>query len=151
MPALNATTGMPAAMAFFTAGAMAGGSGSVTAMPSTLLSMAIWMSVACFPESGSEEYLKSTLSFAAAACAPLRMMSQNVSPGAPCVTIAIVIGGVSAFPAPTALAALCSASLPPVLLHAAAVSATRASAAVHFAFLHLAICWVLSGSEGGEV
>jgi hypothetical protein len=52
MPALNATTGMPAAMAFFTAGAMAGGSGSVTAMPSTLLSMALWMSVACLPSRG---------------------------------------------------------------------------------------------------
>jgi hypothetical protein len=139
MPAVNATTGMPAAMAFFTAGAMAGGSGSVTAMPSTLLSMALWMSVACLPESGSEEYLKSTLSFAAAACAPLRMMSQKVSPGAPCVTIAIVILGVSALPAPTALFALSSACLPPVLLQPASTRATPATSAAQRSLVVLAM------------
>ena len=81
MPALNATTGMPAAIAFRTAPASAGGSGRVTAMPSTLLSIALWIRVACLPESGSAEYFRSTLSLLAAAWAPLRMMSQKVSPG----------------------------------------------------------------------
>jgi hypothetical protein len=40
MPALNATTGMPASVAAFTAGARVSGRASVTAMPSTLLSTA---------------------------------------------------------------------------------------------------------------
>ena len=40
--------------------------------------------------SGSLEYLSVTLSLAAAAVAPARMMSQNVSPGAAWVIIAIV-------------------------------------------------------------
>src|ERR671937_370724 len=98
MPSLRATAGMPAAMAFFTVGASAGGSGRGTAMPSTFLSMALWIRVACLPESGSEEYLSVTLSLAAAAWAPLRMMSQKVSLGAPWVTIAMVIFGVLALP-----------------------------------------------------
>src|SRR5689334_15831602 len=72
MPALNATTGIPAAMAFFTAGSRAGGSGRVTARPSTLLSIALWIRLAWLAEVGSDEYLRVTLSFAAAAWAPLR-------------------------------------------------------------------------------
>jgi hypothetical protein len=119
MPALKAITGMAASMAFFTVGAIAGGSGRVTAMPSTLLSIALWMRVACFPESGSEEYLSVTLSLAAAAWAPLRMMSQNVSLGAPWVTMAIVMFGVLALPA-LAVWVFSSDFLPPELLQAAA-------------------------------
>src|SRR5215211_2943149 len=99
MPALKATTGMPASMAFWTAGAIAGGSGRVTAMASTLASIALWIRVACLPESGSAEYWNLTLSLAAAASAPLRMMSQKVSPGAPWVIMATVISGVFALPA----------------------------------------------------
>src|SRR6266540_3628962 len=56
------------------------------------------------------------------------MMSQNVSPGAPCVTIAIVIRGVSAFPAPM-FALPSSAFLPPPLLHAPAVTARLTTSA----------------------
>ena len=96
MPAFSATTGIPAAMAFFTAGIRAGGSGRVTAIPSTLLSMALWIRFAWLPDDGSDEYFRSTLSFAAAALAPFWMMSQKVSPGAPWVIIATVIFGVSA-------------------------------------------------------
>src|SRR6266568_7074997 len=117
MPVLNATAGMPAAMAFFTAGPIAGGSGRVNAMPSTLLSMALWMRLAWLPELGSDEYFSVTLSFAAAAFAPLRMMSQNVSPGAAWVIIANVMCGVFAVPAAIWLEA-CSAFLPPEPLHA---------------------------------
>ena len=39
-PALNMTTGIPAATAFWMVGQMAAGSGSVTAMPATLLLIA---------------------------------------------------------------------------------------------------------------
>src|SRR6266550_5686034 len=98
MPALKATTGMPAAMAFFTTGAIAGGSGRVTAIPSTLLSMALWTRLAWLPDDGSDEYLSVTLSLAEAASAPLRMMSQKVSPGAAWVTMAKVMRGVLALP-----------------------------------------------------
>src|SRR4029450_3760204 len=104
MPALKATTGMPASTAFFTVGAIAGGSGGGTGMGSTLEAIAFWIRVACFPESGSEEYWNLTLSLAAAASAPLRMMSQNVSPGAPWVTIWTVISGVLGCPAVAAAA-----------------------------------------------
>src|SRR6266545_4036064 len=140
MPALNATTGMPAAMAFFTAGMSAGGSGSVTAMPSTLLSMALWIRLAWLPDDASDEYLKVTLSFAEAASAPLRMMSQNVSPGAPWVTMAIVMRGVVALPAETPPVSS-SDFLPPVLLHAAPASARIAISAVPAArLLDLNMC-----------
>src|SRR5438270_1535518 len=101
MPALNATTGMPAAIAFLTTGSSAGGSGRVTASPSTLLSIARWIRLALLAEVGSDEYLSVTLSLPAAAWAPLRMMSQNVSPGAAWVTIAKVICGVLALPPDT--------------------------------------------------
>src|SRR3954469_23433787 len=114
---------MPAAIAFFTAGARAGGSGSVTAIPSTLESIADWIRLAWLPDDGSAEYLSSTLSLAAAAVAPLRMMSQKVSPGAPCVTIATVIFGVFALPAAAPPAVPVSAFLPPELLQPAAATA----------------------------
>src|SRR5439155_17682617 len=104
------------------------GSGIVTAIPSTLLSIALWMRFAWLPDDGSDEYFRSTLSFAAAAFAPFWMMSQNVSPGAPCVTIAIVIRGVSAFPAPI-FALPSSAFLPPPLLHAPAITARLTTSA----------------------
>src|SRR4051812_35203751 len=89
-PALNATTGIPAVAAAWAAGPMASGEGSVVAMPSTLLSTAFWIRVACLPASGSLEYFSVTLRFLAAASAPLRILSQNVSPGDSCVTIAVV-------------------------------------------------------------
>ena len=47
-PALNMTTGIPAATAFLIDGQIACGLGSVTAMPSTLLLIASWISVACW-------------------------------------------------------------------------------------------------------
>jgi hypothetical protein len=78
MPALKATTGMPASTAFLTVGPIAGGSGRVTAMAATLASIAFWIRVACLLESGSEEYWSLMLSLAAAASPPLRSMSQNV-------------------------------------------------------------------------
>src|SRR5208282_5903520 len=89
-PALNMTTGIPAALAALTVGQMAAGAGSVTAMPLTLLLIASVISWACLVGSGSLEYLSVMLSLAAAAVAPARMMSQKVSPGAACVIIAIV-------------------------------------------------------------
>ena len=61
------------------------------------------------------------LSFLAAVSAPLRMRSQKVSPGGPCVTIATVKRGVSAWPAP--IPESDDRGLPPVLEHA--VIATR--------------------------
>ena len=48
MPALNMTTGIPAALAFWIVGHSACGSGSVTAMPSTWLLIASWISWACW-------------------------------------------------------------------------------------------------------
>ena len=139
MPALKATTGMPASMAFCTAGAIAGGSGRVTAMPSTLASIALWIRVACLPESGSAEYWNLTLSLAAAASAPLRMMSQKVSPGAPWVIMATVISGVFAWPA-LAPAAGASSCLPPVSLQAAAASSSTASSATRIGCLR---SWII--------
>src|SRR3954464_4884002 len=91
---------MPAAIAFLMVPARAPVFGSVTAMPSTFLSIAAWISWACLVASGSFEYCSSTLSLAAAASAPLRMMSQKVSPGAWWVIMATVILGVFATPAP---------------------------------------------------
>ncbi len=59
MPELNATTGIFASPASLTAPASASGVASVVAMPSTLESMAFWISVACLPGSGSLEYFRS--------------------------------------------------------------------------------------------
>ncbi len=90
-PALNIETGMPAATAFLIAPPSAPVLGLVTAMPSTFLSIAAWMSCACLVASGSFVYSSFTPSFAEAASAPLRMMSQKVSPGAWWVIMATVI------------------------------------------------------------
>ncbi len=84
------TTGIPAAVAFWIVGQMAAGSGSVTAMPSTLLLIASWIRLDCWVGSSLFEYLTVMLSLAAAAVAPARMMSQKVSPGEACVIMAIV-------------------------------------------------------------
>src|SRR3954447_199640 len=135
MPALNATTGMPAAIAFLIAGSIAGGSGIVTAIPSTLESIAAWIRLAWLPDDGSDEYLNSTLSFPDATVAPLRMMSQNVSPGAPCVTIAIVSFGVFALPAAAPPAEPVSAALPPDWLQPVATARTAAARAARAARL----------------
>src|SRR3954468_11354595 len=127
-PALNIVTGMPAAIAFLIVAPRAPVFGSVTAMPSTFLSIAAWISCACFDASASLEYCSFTLSFAEAASAPLRMMSQNVSPGAWWVIMATVICGVLALPA--LLAAEASvAFLPPDDEQAASPVAATASTA----------------------
>ena len=89
MPELRPTSGIPASPADFTAPASASGVTRVDAMPSTLLSTALWMSWACLDASGSFEYLSSMPSFFAACCAPALILSQNVSPGVSCVTNAI--------------------------------------------------------------
>ena len=96
MPVLNATTGIPASFAAAIESFSVSGDSSVTAMPSTLLSTAFWIRVASPGAVGSLEYLRSMLSLAAATCAPARTLSQNESPGASWVTIAMVNLGVSA-------------------------------------------------------
>jgi hypothetical protein len=89
-PALNMTTGMPAALALPIVGHSAAGLGSVTAIPPTWLLIASVMSWACWVGSSLLEYLRLMLSLAAAAVAPALMMSQKVSPGEACVIMAIV-------------------------------------------------------------
>ncbi len=84
------TTGMPAAVAFLIVGHSAVGLGSVTAMPLTWLLIASVISWDCFVGSGSAEYFSVMLSLAAAAVAPARMRSQNVSPGSAWVIMATV-------------------------------------------------------------
>src|SRR5580704_15872313 len=170
-PALNMTTGMPAARAFWMVGQMAAGFGSVTAMPATWLLIASVIRLACLVGSGSEEYLSETLSLAAAARAPWRMMSQKVSPGAACVIMAIVYCGVVAWPAATPVpapsVASCAASFPPVALQAARTRARTRSSAVPTARLgDLNICgtsgflddvpgcgwpWPVRSGGGGEM
>ena len=122
-------TGIPAAIAFLITALSAGVFGSVTAIPSTFLSMAAWISWACLVASGSEEYWTSMLSFVAAAVAPLRMRSQKVSPGAAWVIIATVsFGPAAAAPAAGAAADEVSAALPPE--DEQAVRASAAASAV---------------------
>ena len=58
MPELKVSTGMPAATAFLIEGMSASGVTRVVAMPSTLESMAFWISTACLLASGSEEYFR---------------------------------------------------------------------------------------------
>jgi hypothetical protein len=72
------------------AGPTASGKARVTAMPSTLLSTAFLTSVASWPWSGLLEYRRSMFSCLAAAWAPLRTLSQNVSPGTSWVIISMV-------------------------------------------------------------
>ncbi len=74
--------------------------------------MAFWMNVDCSLMLIEPEYLKSTLSLAAASWAPFWIWSQKTSPGGAWVTMAIVRRGTSV----AAGAALCA---PPWLLHAA--------------------------------
>ncbi len=122
---------MPAATAFLMASPMAPVLGSVTAMPSGFLSMAAWMSWACLVASGSFVYWKSTPSLAAAASAPLRMRSQNVSPGAWWVTMMIVIVfSAAAAPPPEAD----DSALPPPLHAARTIVAEAATAVAAIAF-----------------
>src|SRR4051812_22477839 len=132
---------MPAAIAFLMAAPSAPVFGSVTAMPSTFLSIAAWISCACLLASGSLEYCSSTLSFAEAASPPLRMMSQNVSPGAWWVVMATVIFGVFATPA-LAAEEVSVAFLPPDDEQAerasAALSATAANATGFERFIWIA-------------
>ena len=52
----------------------------LTAMPSTLLSMAFWMNVDWVGMSPELEYLHCTLSVFAASCAPFLITSKNASP-----------------------------------------------------------------------
>ena len=54
-PALNMTTGMPAARAFWIVGHSAWGFGSVTAMPLTWALTASWIRAACLVGSSSLE------------------------------------------------------------------------------------------------
>ena len=89
-PGLNATTGIPASAAFFATGITASGLDRVTAMPSTLLSIAFCTSVACSGPCSLFEYFRAMPWFAAAASAPARILSQNVSPAASWVIIAMV-------------------------------------------------------------
>ena len=90
MPELKATTGIFALSALCTAPLSASGVARVVAMPSTLESTAFWISVACLAGSGSLEYFRVMPSFLAACWAPALILSQNVSPGVSCVTIAMV-------------------------------------------------------------
>ena len=90
MPELKATTGIFAAVAALTAPVRASGVASVVAMPSTLESIAFWISVACLPGSGSAEYFSVIPLFLAAWLAPALILSQKVSPGVSWVTIANV-------------------------------------------------------------
>src|SRR5918992_1027940 len=89
-PELNATTGMPRSAAAFAAGPTCSTWASVTASPSTWLSIAFCTSVACSGAWAPFEYFRSTLCARAASSAPARIRSQNVSPGCSWVTIAIV-------------------------------------------------------------
>ena len=90
MPGLNATTGMPASAAFFAAGITASALDSVTAMPSTLLSIAFCTSVACSGPFSVVRVLEVDAVRPAASSAPARILSQNVSPGCSWVIIAMV-------------------------------------------------------------
>src|SRR3978361_1119528 len=119
---------MPAALAFKIVGRRASGLGVIPAIPSTLASIAAWISVACLVTSPSPEYSKSTLSLAAAAFAPLMMVSKNASPAGAWLIIAIFMGGVvAAGPAPE-LSLLLGAAPPP--LHAAVITSRAAIGAV---------------------
>src|SRR3954462_2729534 len=81
--------------------------------------MAFWISVASLPASGSLEYFR-VIPWSFAACsAPFRILSQNVSPGASWVTIAMVYF----FPSDELFCA------PPWLLQAASAAAPTATTA----------------------
>src|SRR3569833_17892 len=82
------------------------------------------------------------MSFAAADCAPFCTMSQNASPWAECVTMAILRRGP---PLPLrALVACSSAFFPPELLHALSASSPARAAAITFRFISVGL---LSGAR----
>src|SRR6478752_4459226 len=150
MPVLNATVGIPAAVAAAIESFSVSGDRRVTAIPSTLLSTAFCRRVASPGAVGSAEYFRSMLSFAAATVAPARILSQNESPAGAWVTIAIVNRGVSATAPPpplagapvpaTAAAADSAAAFPPVELQAVSASAAATATAVSpRAFLRIVI------------
>ncbi len=134
-PELKATTGMFLAIAALTAGAIASGLASVRAMPLTPLSIAVCTRLAWFGASGSLEYRSSMLSLSAAAWAPLRMRSQNESPGTSWVIIATVTRGVFAWPAP--MPPPDSWGLPPVLEHDAIPTTSTLAPAIAASRLNL--------------
>ena len=90
VPELKLSTGMPAAIAFFTVGIRASGVTRVVAIPSTFESIAFWISTACLLASGSAEYFNVDPVSLAACSAPARIRSQNVSPGVSWVIMAKV-------------------------------------------------------------
>jgi hypothetical protein len=90
-------------------------------MPSTLLSIAFWIKVDWSGICPELEYLNSTLSFAAASCAPFLITSKNASPSGAWLIIAKVRRGKPFAAGPLWLAA------PPLLLHAAVASANAAA------------------------
>src|SRR6478752_4259981 len=126
------TTGMPASTAFLIGSVSAAGSGMLTAMPSTLLSMAFWIRLACSGIDPEPLYLNSTLSLVAASVAPFWMTSKKVSPAGAWLIIAKVYCGVSTVPPPLAapLAGVSLAAAPPLLLHAAVISSRPAAAPI---------------------
>ena len=77
-------------MAFLATGATWDRLESVTAMPSTLESIAFCTSVACSGPFSLLEYFRSMPCVAAASLAPARILSQNVSPACSWVIIAKV-------------------------------------------------------------
>src|SRR5918992_2329290 len=159
-PALNATTGMPRSAAAFAAGPTCSTWASVTARPSTWLSIAFCTSVACSGAWTPFEYFRSMLCAAAASSAPARIRSQNVSPGCSCVTIAIVYCSPPTVPPVPPPPSPCSCCAPPWLLQPASTAeraATATSARVNFrklivepSFLRMELStrwWVTGGSD----
>ena len=136
-PELKATTGMFLALAALTAGAMASGLASVRAIPLTPLSIAVCTRLAWFGASGSLEYRSSMLSLSAAAWAPLRIRSQNESPGTSWVIIATVARGVLACPAP--IPPPVSSGLPPVEEHDAIPSTSTLAPPIAASRLNLIV------------
>ena len=98
-------------------------------MPSTLLSIAFWMRLACSGICPELLYLMVTLSLAAASAAPFWITSKKASPSGAWLIKAKVYAGVAATaPPPPAAAAAVSFAAPPLLLHAAVVRSTRPAA-----------------------
>ena len=90
MPELKPSTGMPAATAFFTVGIRASGVTSVVAMPSTLESMAFWISVGLLGGIGVGRVLQRRPGVLGRLLRTGAIRSQNVSPGVSWVTMAKV-------------------------------------------------------------
>lgn len=124
---------MPPSAAFLTFAFIASGFASVTAIPSTFWSIAVCTRFAWSAPSGAPVYWSSTLSLAAAASAPLRTRSQNVSPCLAWVMNAIFIRGVSAT-LPDDPLAFSSSCLPPEELQAPSAATSTSAAPVATAF-----------------